>query len=127
MTTKESWPLDMTGGAIFRQIAADVRRMLARGDLAPGQKLPSSRDLAVELGVNPNTVAHAFGELERTEVIETRRGLGTFVREDAPVAQMRRELLDAAASAFATEAGALGVTEQEALRALEEAWNARKS
>lgn len=117
--------IDAAQGPIFAQIAADVRRRLARGDLAPGQKLTSARELAIELGVNPNTVAHAFAELERMGIIETRRGLGTFVREDAPVAAMRRDLLSAAAKAFAAEAARLGISRRDALSALEEVWNAR--
>ncbi len=87
----------------------------------------SARDLAVELGVNPNTVVHAFAELERMAVIETKRGLGTFVREDAPVASMRSDMLQTAAAAFVAEVGTLGVTKQEALGVLEEVWNAGKS
>jgi len=119
------WQIDMAAGPIFGQIAANVRQQLARGDLSPGQKLTSARELAVELGVNPNTVAHAFAELERMGIIETKRGLGTFVRQDAPVSPMRVDMLAAAAFAFAAEARQLGVTRREALTALEEAWNAR--
>jgi GntR family transcriptional regulator len=126
MTTKEAWRLDMNAGPIFSQIAANVRHMLARGDLSQGQKLMSARDLAVELGVNPNTVVHAFAELERMAVIETKRGLGTFVREDAPVASMRSDMLQAAAVAFVAEVETLGVTKQEALGVLKEVWNAGK-
>ncbi|MCX6092824.1 MAG: GntR family transcriptional regulator [Candidatus Bipolaricaulota bacterium] len=126
MTTKEAWRLDMNAGLIFCQIAANVCHMLARGDLSPGQKLMSARDLAVELGVNPNTVVHAFAELERMAVIETKRGLGTFVREDAPVASMRGDMLQAAAVAFVAEVETLGVTKQEALGVLKEVWNAGK-
>lgn len=117
----------MDAGPIFTQIAANVRRMLARGDLAPGQKLISARELAADLGVNPNTVAHAFAELERMAVIETKRGLGTFVRDDAPVASLRRDMLESAVATFVSEVTALGVTKREVLAALEEVWNARKS
>jgi GntR family transcriptional regulator len=127
MATKSVWQLDMNAGPIFVQIASSVRRMLARGDLAPGQKLPSARDLAAELGVNPNTIVHAFAELERMEMIETKRGLGTFVRADAPVVSLRRDLLRAAAAAFAAEAGALGISNSETLGVLREVLDAGKS
>ena len=113
----------MDAGPIFVQIANHVRQMLARGEIVPGDKLPSARDLAAGLGVNPNTVTHAFAELERTGVIETKRGLGTYVRDDAPVAAMRRDMLRTAATAFAAEAAALGVSAPEALGALKEALN----
>jgi GntR family transcriptional regulator len=124
MTIDRAWPLSMDAGPIFVQIANHVRQMLARGEIVPGDKLPSARDLAAGLGVNPNTVVHAFAELERTSVIETRRGLGTFVREDAPVAAMRRDMLRTAAATFAAEAAALGASAPEALAALKEALNA---
>jgi GntR family transcriptional regulator len=123
----DSWRPDMAAGPIFGQIAAHVRQRLARGDLMPGQKLTSARELAIELGVNPNTVAHAFAELERMGIIETRRGLGTFVRQGAPVAVMRRDMLAAAAAAFASEAERLGVVRRDALAVLEEIWNAGES
>jgi GntR family transcriptional regulator len=127
MATKSAWQLDMNAGPIFVQIASSVRRMLARGDLAPGQKLPSARDLAAELGVNPNTIVHAFSELERMAVIETKRGLGTFVRGDAPVASLRRDLLRAAADAFSDEVKALGISPCEALGVLREVLDAGES
>ncbi len=127
MIIKSQWLLDMDAGPIFLQIAANVRRLLARGDLGPGDRLPSARDLAVELGVNPNTIVHAFAELERAAVIETKRGLGTFVRADAPVAEMRAALLRAAARTFVAEMAALKVKKPEAVAALEEVWNAGRS
>jgi len=124
MTDEKHWELDMSAGPIFVQIGKNVRQMLARGDLQQGEKLPSARDLAAALGVNPNTVVHAYGELERTDVIETRRGRGTFIRVDAPVAEMRKELLRDAATGFATEVRRLGVDRGEALALLEEVWDA---
>lgn len=127
MTTKSAWQLDMNAGPIFVQIASGVRRMLARGDLAPGQKLPSARDLAAELGVNPNTIVHAFAELERMAVIETKRGLGTFVRKDAPVTSLRHDMLRAAATAFSAEVRALGISRGEAIGVLREVLDAGES
>jgi GntR family transcriptional regulator len=127
MASRDGWIIDMAAGPIFQQIAENVRRLLARGDLAPGEKLPSGRDLAAALGVNPNTVVHAFAELERMNVIESKRGLGTFVREDAPVAEMRRDMLRAAAKSFAAEVQAIGVSDQEGLAALKEVLDAGDS
>lgn len=63
---------------IYFQIVDDVRRALAVGSLRPGEALPSVRQLATELRVNPNTVLMAYRELERAGVVETRRGLGTY-------------------------------------------------
>ena len=76
------WNVDPEAGPIFEQIADAVQAALARGELGPGDKLPSARALAEELRVNPNTVIRAFELLEQRGITETRRGLGTFVRED---------------------------------------------
>lgn len=94
--------------------------MLANGKLKPGDKLPSARELAVELKVNPNTVIHAFSELEREGLSETRRGLGTFLREDIEVQRLRHSLLVEAARRYLAEARALGLSPEEAQQALRE-------
>ena len=124
MTTNEQWTLDMDAGPIFLQIGRNVRALLARAELKPGDKLPSARDLAQRLGVNPNTVVHAYSQLEADGVIETKRGLGTFIREDAPVTVMQREMLQTAAESFVTETTRLGVPRDEALAVLKEVFDA---
>ncbi len=81
--------VDPSGGTpIYRQIMDQVRSAVAAGTLATGDRLPSVRELAVELAVNPNTIAKAYQELERAGIIETPRGKGTFVakRDAAGVA-----------------------------------------
>ena len=82
MPEKLSWTLDMTAGPIYVQIGRNVRRFLARGDLSPGGKLPSARELAQTLGVNPNTVVRAFSYLQEQKIIFNKRGIGYFVTED---------------------------------------------
>jgi GntR family transcriptional regulator len=64
---------------IYRQIAIQVREAVARGRLAPGDRLPSVRELSKTLVVNPNTIARAYTDLEREGVLHTRPGLGVFV------------------------------------------------
>ncbi len=64
---------------IYRQIAGQVREAVARGRLAPGDRLPSVRELSKTLVVNPNTIARAYTDLERDGVLHTRPGLGVFV------------------------------------------------
>ena len=113
----------MSSGPIFEQIAKNVHQMLARGALKPGDKLPSARDLAAKLSVNPNTIVHAYNQLEAQDVIEKRRGLGTFVREDAPVTGMKREMLHQAANAYVDESRQLDASIQEAIAALKEVWD----
>jgi len=122
--TTDTWILDMDAGPIFEQIGKNVREQLARGDLRPGDKLPSARDLAATLSVNPNTIVHAYGELEAQGIIEKRRGLGTFIREDAPVETMRKDMLKEIVETFMDEVRRLGVESDEAMAALKEAWDA---
>jgi len=110
--------LDPNAGPIFEQIVAGIKAAVARGELAPGEKLPSARALAEELKVNPNTVIRAFLELEHEGITETRRGLGTFVREDVDQGALRHELLRAAARCYLDAARELGLGEEEAARAL---------
>ena len=64
---------------IYAQLERGVRAAIATGRLKPGDQLPTVREMAVELRVNANTVARVYAELERTGVIETKRGVGSFI------------------------------------------------
>ncbi|MCA9426301.1 MAG: GntR family transcriptional regulator [Candidatus Omnitrophica bacterium] len=80
---------------IFNQIMDGVRLAVATGRIVPGDRIPSIRDLAVELRVNPNTVAKAYQELERSGLVEVKRGMGYFVSEsdNGQVSQRERHAL----------------------------------
>ena len=74
------FPLDMRSNKpIYEQIIDNIKEQTVKGILKPQDKLPSVRQLAAMLTVNPNTVSKAYAELERQKVIETIRGRGTFV------------------------------------------------
>jgi len=80
---------------IYEQIAEQVRQHVRTGRAAPGLQLPSVRDLAGHLAVNPLTIARAYVDLERGGFVVTRVGRGTFVAPEPPVmpeAERRREL-----------------------------------
>lgn len=64
---------------VYAQLSEQVLGALARGEMAAGDRLPSVRDVAAALDLNPNTVNRAYAELERIGAVETRRGRGTFV------------------------------------------------
>ena len=120
-------PLDPSSGLpIFRQIIEQVRRMVASGALAPGDKLESVRDLAARLAINPLTVAKAYQELERAGVIELRRGVGMFVRAAARPQTKGTVHMDVvrAAERLALEASQAGLGLTETKRVLAEAWRA---
>ena len=68
-----------SGRPLYQQIVDQVKQMVAAGTLRTGDRLPTVRELSAQLILNPNTVAHAFQQLEREKVIETRRGLGSFI------------------------------------------------
>ena len=68
---------------IYAQVIAQIGRAIARGELLPGDKLPSVRRLAADLVINPHTVARAYSELERRGLLSTKTGAGTFVADPA--------------------------------------------
>lgn len=91
-----------------RQIEEGILQLVTAGTLAPGEPIPSVRDLARDLRVNPNTVAKAYQRLGEAGVLETRRGEGTYVALDPPLptpAEREASLADAALRYAATAAG----------------------
>lgn len=64
---------------IFLQIMYNIKLRIARGELKPGDKVPPVRELAVEAGVNPNTMQKALSELEREGILQSERTIGRFV------------------------------------------------
>jgi GntR family transcriptional regulator len=76
---------------IYAQLERGLRAAIATGRLQPGAQLPTVRQLAVEVRVNANTVARVYAELERAGVIETRRGVGSFVTATPTQAHPPRE------------------------------------
>ncbi len=79
---------------IYHQLVEQVERMVAGGVLAEGDKLPSVRELALELRINPNTVARAYGELEQEGLVVRQHGRGVFVAPRIPeLSESRRQTL----------------------------------
>ncbi len=99
---------------IYLQIMEEIKREIARGRLKGGEKLPSVRDLAKEIEVNPNTVARAYLELEREGVLVSKRGQGTFVTEDnKTLALIKKELVQNIVQNAVIELISLGYSEEE--------------
>lgn len=110
---------------IWRQIEEGIRRLIALGALQPGGAVPSVRDLARDLRVNPNTVARAYQRLSESGVLMVKRGEGTFVA-DAPSQPRKAERNDAlrdAASRYASTAIAVGVGVSDAVEVLEQSFD----
>jgi len=105
------------GLPIYLQIIEQVRHQIAAGNLAVGDRLPTVRALAVSLSVNPNTVAKAYTELERSGVLQTKQGVGTFVIRSEEVVDRRErsEKLHSIATAFLDEAMWYGYSSDEVI------------
>lgn len=107
---------------IYAQLERGLRAAIATGRLRPGDQLPTVRQLAVDLRVNANTVARVYAELERNGVLETRRGVGSFIAATPAQAHPPRER-DRRLRAFITrvlaDADAGGFTLDEIVAALD--------
>jgi GntR family transcriptional regulator len=89
-----------SGVPIYLQLIEQVKRLVAMGALAPGEQLPTVKQLAMDLTINPNTVSRAYHDLERDGVIETAPGRGSFVRPNGVATDVRRNLSDVARTAL---------------------------
>ncbi len=104
--------LETTSGVpIYRQVCDQISAQVASGRLTVGQRIPSVRELAKTLAVNPMTISKAYSELEREGTIEIRRGVGTFVARNVPrlTSAERTRLLRQIAERLAIEAKRLDV------------------
>jgi GntR family transcriptional regulator len=112
-------PSDKT--PIYAQLERGLRAAIAAGRLGPGDQLPTVRQLAVDLSVNANTVARVYTDLERAGVIDTRRGVGSFISATPAQARSPREherRLKAFATRVLADADAAGFTADEVISAL---------
>ena len=110
--------LDLRSGVpVYRQIIDQVRAGIGAGTLSAGDQLPTVRQLAVDLAINPNTVLRAYRELELGGTLETHQGTGTFISPQKTTknnAERERQLTQLATE-FAARAGAAGFSLEELL------------
>ena len=111
-----------TGVPVYRQLIDQLQLAIAAGTLAGGRQLPTVRQVAVDLAINPNTVMRAYREMEIRGVLTTQQGLGTFVtpssvKEDEAQRQLRLSRL---AADCASRAGADGFSIRELIERLSE-------
>ena len=111
-----------SGVPFYRQIIDQVKSAIATESIAPGDRLPTVRQLAVDLSINPNTVSRAYTELELTGLVETQMGSGTFVgnRRVEQDDIERRRLLDQICQEFLSRASTHGFTLDEIVDSLEQ-------
>ena len=127
--TPFAFRLDLHSGVpVYRQLIDQITGAMASGALAPGDQLPTVRQVAVDLSINPNTVARAWRELEIRGVLETQQGTGTFIgrqkvrRDDV---ERERQLTQLVAD-FVARAGASGFTVEDLIEQLQDRQNETK-
>ena len=99
--------------SIFLQIAETITEKVLSGAYPEGEKIPSVRDLAAEMGVNPNTIMRTYNEVQSMDIINNKRGIGYFVNENArEVIQTskKKEFFETVFPEIIRQAGLLGIT-----------------
>lgn len=112
---------------IWAQLVDEFRQRIVAGAWPPGGKLPSVRELALDVGVNPNTVQKALAEVDRLGLTVTERTAGRFVSTDAAaIAEARAALAATKVTDFAASMTAMGMTLEQASELLTQLWNDRE-
>ena len=107
---------------IYEQVRDALRQLILSGAIAPGEKLPSVRELAASLAINPNTIQRSYRELESLGLINTVPGKGAFAATDGAAAHRRTHELYQQLSAAVQELKLLGVQRADVISAAEEAY-----
>jgi GntR family transcriptional regulator len=109
-----------SGVPFYRQIIEQLKFSIARGDLQPGDRLPTVRQLAVDLSINPNTVIRAYREMEIEGCVETQQGSGTYVGNHRPEIDHleKQRMLDQILTELLARASAYGYSLGEVLEGL---------
>ncbi len=105
---------------IYIQVMEKIKQEIVTSRLKPGDKMPSSRDYSVELGINFNTVARVYKEMEMEELLFTKRGLGTFVTESSDrVERLRLEMAKKQIELFVSGMRQIGYTKKDMIKFIE--------
>ncbi|GAA6491966.1 MAG TPA: GntR family transcriptional regulator [Candidatus Bariatricus faecipullorum] len=114
------WELD-SDRPIYLQLMERIKSDIIAGHYAPGERLPSVRDLAMEASVNPNTMQKALSELERNGLVYTRRTSGRFITEDeSMLKKLRKDMARENIQSFLEAMKQLGFSKKESLELLQE-------
>jgi len=121
--TNLEFNLDVKSGVpYYKQIILQVEMAIADGRLSKGSQLPTVRSLAVDLSINPNTVARAYSEMEIRNIVVTQQGSGTFIsdKEVTLDAVERERILTEITRSYISKAGSYGFTLEEIVRHIHE-------
>lgn len=104
---------------IYLQVIEDIKKKIVCGKIHLGDKLPSTRELAVSYQVNPNTAVRIYNEMELMGICYTRRGLGTFVTEETGIYEsLKKEMARFRIEEYVSEMKELGYSGEEMIRAI---------
>ncbi|MEE8806973.1 MAG: GntR family transcriptional regulator [Lactimicrobium sp.] len=112
-----------TSMPIYLQVVRQIEKEIASGRRKPGEKMPSTRDLALAFQINPNTASRVYQVLESEHICMTKRGLGTFVSEDADmVKNIRNQMAKESIAGLISSLKELGYSEEEMIQMIKENW-----
>lgn len=113
-----------SGRPIYEQLVNGFEKLVLNGCLKPGDQIPSVRQMALELSINPNTIHRAYTELERRSIIFSVKGRGSYVTTDTQLIRHEREQnLRSRLESLAAEARASGMSEEGIVSALQDGYN----
>ena len=105
---------------IYLQVADRICYSIVRGEIKSGEKLPSVREMAIQTGVNPNTIQRTYAEIERDGIVETKRGQGTFVKNDPTlITSLRVRIQTEIMETFVENMKEIGLSKSEMLTAVQ--------
>ncbi len=110
------------GKSIFLQIADNITDKVVSGELPAGEKIPSVRELALQMGVNPNTIMRTYNELQSMNIIENKRGIGYFVNPEAQkviLQSKRKDFFKSVLPEFLRHAEMIGISYNDIKKHLE--------
>lgn len=106
---------------IYLQVIDDLKRRIVIGEILLGEKMPSTRELALQYQINPNTAVRVYNEMEGLGLVFTKRGLGTFVTEDVEkYNSIRREMAEDYVKHFMEGMSYIGFSKEEIIKCIEE-------
>jgi len=109
-----------SGTPIYIQVINKLKKQMALSEIKPGDKLPSSRDLAIEYSINPNTASRVYREMELLGLCYTKRGLGTFVTENTVmVNSIKKNMANQYTKKYISSMGSLGYAKNEMIKLIE--------
>ena len=106
---------------IYLQVIDDLKRRIVLGEILLGDKMPSTRELALQYQINPNTAVRVYNEMEGLGLVFTKRGLGTFVTEDVEkYNSIRRQMADSYVKYFMEGMSYIGFSKEDIIKCIEE-------